>query len=173
MVDRSPRVGRCWRASRGRSGSRSSGIAYPADIARFAQEDPPRAREIQQKPTAASSATPSSSGLAVTGFERGDSRGRLTYWSHGNENRPDHSAPDPHAAGAFLRDQLRPHLRARTSSWWKCRAKALSGWGEVTGGENPFYNEEWTDSAWMILRDYVAPRVLGPRIRIAPRTWPR
>jgi len=36
-----------------------------------------------------------------------------------------------------------------------------SGWGEVTCGENPFYNEEWTDAAWMIVRDYVAPRVLG------------
>ena len=37
----------------------------------------------------------------------------------------------------------------------------VSGWGEVTCGENPFYNEEWTDSAWMIVQDYVAPRVLG------------
>jgi O-succinylbenzoate synthase len=37
----------------------------------------------------------------------------------------------------------------------------LSGWGEVTCGENPFYNEEWTESAWLILRDYVAPRVLN------------
>jgi O-succinylbenzoate synthase len=36
----------------------------------------------------------------------------------------------------------------------------ISGWGEVTCGENPFYNEEWTDSAWMIVRDYVAPRIL-------------
>jgi O-succinylbenzoate synthase len=36
----------------------------------------------------------------------------------------------------------------------------LSGWGEVTAGENPFYNEEWTDSAWLILRDYVAPVAL-------------
>jgi len=36
----------------------------------------------------------------------------------------------------------------------------ISGWGEVTCGENPFYNEEWTDAAWMIVRDYVAPRVL-------------
>ncbi len=36
----------------------------------------------------------------------------------------------------------------------------LSGWGEVTAGENPFYNEEWTESAWLILRDYAAPRVL-------------
>lgn len=36
----------------------------------------------------------------------------------------------------------------------------ISGWGEVTAGEHPFYNEEWTDSAWLILRNYVAPRVL-------------
>jgi O-succinylbenzoate synthase len=36
----------------------------------------------------------------------------------------------------------------------------ISGWGEVTAGENPFYNEEWTESAWLIVRDYVAPRVL-------------
>jgi o-succinylbenzoate synthase len=36
----------------------------------------------------------------------------------------------------------------------------LSGWGEITAGENPFYNEEWTESAWLIARDYVAPRVL-------------
>jgi O-succinylbenzoate synthase len=40
------------------------------------------------------------------------------------------------------------------------RAEGLSGWGEVTCGENPFYNEEWTDAAWLIVRDYVAPRVL-------------
>jgi len=37
----------------------------------------------------------------------------------------------------------------------------VSGWGEVTCGENPFYNEEWTESAWLILRDYVAPRVIN------------
>ncbi len=36
----------------------------------------------------------------------------------------------------------------------------VSGWGEVTCGENPFYNEEWTESAWLILRDFIAPRVL-------------
>lgn len=36
----------------------------------------------------------------------------------------------------------------------------ISGWGEVTAGENPFYNEEWTGSIWPLLTDYVAPRVL-------------
>ena len=39
-------------------------------------------------------------------------------------------------------------------------AGGISGWGEVTAGENPFYNEEWTASIWPLLRDYVAPRVL-------------
>jgi O-succinylbenzoate synthase len=36
----------------------------------------------------------------------------------------------------------------------------ISGWGEVTAGENPFYNEEWTGSIWPLLIDYVAPRIL-------------
>lgn len=39
-------------------------------------------------------------------------------------------------------------------------AEGLSGWGEVTAGENPFYNEEWTESAWLLLRDYIAPWAL-------------
>ncbi len=41
------------------------------------------------------------------------------------------------------------------------QSEGISGWGEVTAGEHPFYNEEWTESAWLILRDYVAPRVVG------------
>jgi o-succinylbenzoate synthase len=36
----------------------------------------------------------------------------------------------------------------------------ISGWGEVTAGENPFYNEEWTGSIWPLLENYVAPRLL-------------
>jgi O-succinylbenzoate synthase len=36
----------------------------------------------------------------------------------------------------------------------------VSGWGEVTAGENPFYNEEWTGSVWPLLIHYVAPRIL-------------
>jgi o-succinylbenzoate synthase len=39
-------------------------------------------------------------------------------------------------------------------------SEGVSGWGEVTCGENPFYNEEWTDAAWLIVRDYAAPRIL-------------
>jgi o-succinylbenzoate synthase len=40
-------------------------------------------------------------------------------------------------------------------------AEGVSGWGEITCGENPFYNEEWTLSAWSIAKDYVAPRLLN------------
>jgi o-succinylbenzoate synthase len=41
------------------------------------------------------------------------------------------------------------------------QSDGVSGWGEVTAGESPFYNEEWTGSAWLILRDFVAPRVMN------------
>lgn len=49
----------------------------------------------------------------------------------------------------------------------------VSGWGEVTAGENPFYNEEWTDSIWGIVKDYVAPRVLGHEFQSAAEVGAR
>jgi len=52
-------------------------------------------------------------------------------------------------------------------------AGGVSGWGEVTAGENPFYNEEWTDSSWLILRDFVAPRVLGHEFAAASEVGAR
>ncbi len=48
----------------------------------------------------------------------------------------------------------------------------VSGWGEVTCGENPFYNEEWTESAWRIARDYVAPRLVGKTLNSAAEAAP-
>jgi len=51
-------------------------------------------------------------------------------------------------------------------------SEGVSGWGEVTAGENPFYNEEWTGSAWPILCDYVAPRVLGRDLQSAEEVAP-
>src|ERR1039458_8452296 len=48
----------------------------------------------------------------------------------------------------------------------------VSGWGEVTAGENPFYNEEWTAAAWMIVRDYAAPRVLNRDLQCAEDVYP-
>jgi o-succinylbenzoate synthase len=52
-------------------------------------------------------------------------------------------------------------------------ADGLSGWGEVTAGENPFYNEEWTESAWLLLRNYVAPRALHHEFESAADVYAR
>ena len=51
-------------------------------------------------------------------------------------------------------------------------SEGVSGWGEVTAGEHPFYNEEWTASAWLILRDYVAPKVIGRDLASAEAVAP-
>jgi o-succinylbenzoate synthase len=40
----------------------------------------------------------------------------------------------------------------------------LTGWGEVTAGEGPFYNPETTDTAWSIFCNFVAPQALGKHI---------
>jgi len=50
--------------------------------------------------------------------------------------------------------------------------EGAAGWGEVTAGEHPFYNEEWTASAWLILRDYAIPRVLGRKLGSAEEAAP-
>ncbi len=54
----------------------------------------------------------------------------------------------------------------------EAQGDGISGWGEVTAGENPFYNEEWTGSAWLVLRDYAAPRVVGREIGSAQDVAP-
>src|SRR5215216_4261996 len=35
------------------------------------------------------------------------------------------------------------------------------GWGECTAGEGPFYSDEWTDSAWSTLNEFLAPMMVG------------
>ena len=37
------------------------------------------------------------------------------------------------------------------------RAEGLSGWGECTTGEHPFFNEESTDTAWVTILQELAP----------------
>jgi O-succinylbenzoate synthase len=44
------------------------------------------------------------------------------------------------------------------------QGEGLSGWGEVTAGENPFYNEEWTASAWELLKEYCVPRIVAEEL---------
>ncbi|MCI0338601.1 MAG: o-succinylbenzoate synthase [Acidobacteria bacterium] len=46
----------------------------------------------------------------------------------------------------------------------KVFAEGLHGWGECTCNEGPFYNHEATDTAWIVLRDYVAPGTIGKEI---------
>jgi O-succinylbenzoate synthase len=43
-------------------------------------------------------------------------------------------------------------------------ADGVSGWGEGTATEGLFYISETIDTAWLILRDFLIPRVLGKRI---------
>ena len=43
-------------------------------------------------------------------------------------------------------------------------AEGLEGWGEITTIETPSYNSETTDTAWHIVSDFVAPRVVGQTI---------
>jgi len=63
------------------------------------------------------------------------------------------------ATGSFLRDQLRGRTYSRDIVIVEVISEGLSGWGRNHGGREPFYNEEWTDSAWLIARDYVAPHI--------------
>ncbi len=36
-----------------------------------------------------------------------------------------------------------------------------SVWGECVAGENPYYSDEWIDSAWATLEKFLAPAVIG------------
>jgi O-succinylbenzoate synthase len=47
----------------------------------------------------------------------------------------------------------------------KAVADGVTGWGEVTCGEMPFYNYETPETAWHILRDFLIPWTLG-------KVWP-
>ncbi|MBV9959467.1 MAG: o-succinylbenzoate synthase [Acidobacteria bacterium] len=46
-------------------------------------------------------------------------------------------------------------------------ADGAEGWGECTAGEGPFYSEEWTETAWSTLRDFLAPMILGREVERA------
>jgi o-succinylbenzoate synthase len=46
-------------------------------------------------------------------------------------------------------------------------ADGVTGWGESTAGEKPFYSYETVETAWLILRDYLWPIVRGRRIEAA------
>src|SRR5256884_431841 len=58
-------------------------------------------------------------------------------------------------------------VRGRRIALMEVRCDGVSGWGEVTAAEGPFYNSETTDTAWTVLCKFIAPLVLGQNIRAA------
>lgn len=53
-------------------------------------------------------------------------------------------------------------------------ADGISGWGEVTAMESPFFNSETTDTAWHIISDFLAPQLIGRELVSAaevPARW--
>jgi O-succinylbenzoate synthase len=48
-------------------------------------------------------------------------------------------------------------------------SEGKTGWGEVTAGEFPFYNEEWIDASWLLLKGLIGPRLVGQEIESAAR----
>src|SRR6267378_6610674 len=45
------------------------------------------------------------------------------------------------------------------------------GWGECTAGEGPFYSDEWTDTAWATLKEFLAPMVVDRDVAGAAEIW--
>lgn len=50
-------------------------------------------------------------------------------------------------------------------------ADGAEGWGECTAGEGPFYSDEWTDSVWDTLREFLGPMVLGKEVNGAAEVF--
>jgi len=46
-------------------------------------------------------------------------------------------------------------------------ADGVEGWGECTAAEGPFYCEEWTETAWPALNEFLAPMVVGRQVEAA------
>jgi O-succinylbenzoate synthase len=45
------------------------------------------------------------------------------------------------------------------------------GWGECTAGEGPFYSEEWTETAWATLKEFLAPMLFGRQVANAASVY--
>jgi o-succinylbenzoate synthase len=50
-------------------------------------------------------------------------------------------------------------------------ANGVEGWGECTAAEGPFYSEEWTQTAWTTLTEFLAPMVLRKKIESAAQVF--
>jgi len=45
------------------------------------------------------------------------------------------------------------------------------GWGECVAGEKPFYSPETTDTAWIVMREFLWPMIRGKEIGAAADVW--
>lgn len=57
----------------------------------------------------------------------------------------------------------------RFESWTKLIVQVtnedgLSGWGECTAMETPYYNSETIDTAWLLIEKFLSPRLLGKEL---------
>src|SRR5579863_5795770 len=46
----------------------------------------------------------------------------------------------------------------------QAHADGISGWGEGTATETPVYISETIDTTWVVLREFLIPRVLGKEV---------
>jgi o-succinylbenzoate synthase len=54
----------------------------------------------------------------------------------------------------------------------EAQVDGVSGWGECTAGETPFYCPEDTDTAWHVLKNYLWPMLKGKELSSAADVWP-
>ena len=45
------------------------------------------------------------------------------------------------------------------------------GWGECTAGEGPFYSDEWAETAWPTLKEFLAPMVVNSEVEGASNIY--
>jgi len=50
-------------------------------------------------------------------------------------------------------------------------ANGGEGWGECTAGEGPFYSNEWTDTAWATLVEFLGPMMLRQEVESAAHVF--
>jgi o-succinylbenzoate synthase len=43
-------------------------------------------------------------------------------------------------------------------------SEGVNGWAESVASENPFYSDEWIETAWLTIRSFLAPAVLGKTV---------
>lgn len=49
----------------------------------------------------------------------------------------------------------------------EAKSDGVTGWGEVTAGENPHFNSETTETAWHVISEFIFPSLIGKNISTA------